>query len=250
MSFEIILNSEVDADSPLTQSLFTRLARNPLAIIRKEAEVLVGAGTWTAPTESTLALVIAVGGGAGGGNASSAGAGGGGGSSGEVKMLYYAITGGSSYSYACGAGGVGGAGDGNDNIGQIGGSTTFDTGSSQLIAQGGSPGSPGGGGGLGGNVHFYAGAGGNAGSNGQLYPAIYGRAPGTGSVGGGGGSPGFPFKMQNIEQYLGLGGDGGTISVNAGHGAGHGAGGGGGSVDWNQPGGNGSAGCIFILVVG
>ena len=119
MAYIPILDSEVDAESPLTESLITRLRDNPLALQQNTYTVLTGSGTYTVPADVTKLKVIAVSGGAGGGSALIAGRGAGGGGGGRVVEKVLNVTPSANLAFSCGAGGAGG--------GSSGGNTTFDT---------------------------------------------------------------------------------------------------------------------------
>lgn len=147
-TYSPILDSEVDADSPLTESLITRLRDNPLALISATPTELTGSGNYSVPTDVDLLMVVCVGGGGGGGGGGDTSAanngvelGGGGGSSGGVSIGYFSTSGGSSIAYSCGSGGGGGAGGASGAVGSTGttgGDTTFNGGT--IRAKGGNGG--------------------------------------------------------------------------------------------------------------
>ena len=111
-TYSPILDSEVDAESPITQSLMERLRDNPLALFGDNYTQLTGSGNYSVPTNISLLKVVIFGaGGGGGGGVSDTGDndGGGGGGSGCVTVTYMSVSGGDSIPYACGSGGSGGA---------------------------------------------------------------------------------------------------------------------------------------------
>lgn len=255
MAYIPILDSEVDAESPITESLMTRLRDNALAFAQESYTELTGSGNYTVPADVSELKIVLVGGG-GGGSGGNTADGGSGGNSGCVRMSYVSTSGGSSLAYSCGAGGAGGV----NVAGTVGGDTTFDT---THIARGGLGGS------LGSALDpitgvktstfsIIGGDGANAapvnGNDGHSHPAVVAGVPGDGGTagagngGGGGGAPmGFPFYIK--PSSLGNGGAGGNHSANGANATTYGAGGGGGGEN-NTTGGNGSAGIIFVLPVG
>lgn len=278
-TYSPILDSEVDAESPITQSLMERLRDNPLAILQSAYTVLTGSGTYNVPADVTKLRCILVSGGGGGGDGggTNGGYGGGGGGGGQVLEEFLTVTPLASLSYSCGAGGAGNT-PGATAGGSAGGTTTFDS----LSVAGGY-----GGGraststiGIGGNqfamgnqswradsddgMNYYGGFGGNGAdaSGGTGYVAVKGNgyspvkgdggAVGSSDMHGGGGAPMIlPFWIDGVDAYLGDGGAGGTT----GHGSNattYGAGGGGarGNDGSYWYGGNGSAGIIFVLPIG
>jgi hypothetical protein len=263
-TYSAILNGELAAGQPITQSLMTRLRDNPLALIGATPTSVTGSGTYTVPTGINLLRVILVSGGGGGGGGESSGdeRGGGGGGSGCVLEAYVSTSGGAGIAYSCGAGGSGGAA----NIdGGEGGSTTFGA-----LSVGGGQGGYRGNRRLGGGrltdastnypeatpINGFCVAGGNGGrasnqpgQGGSRYPGVQTGTPGTGgtgSKGGGGGAP-FGLPMALNTTVSGNGGNGGNDNLSAGGNAsGNGAGGGGGGGN-GYAGGDGSPGVIFIL---
>lgn len=248
-----ILDSEIDAESPITESLMTRLRDNPLSFIGESYTELTGSGTYTVPSNVNLLKVILIGGGSGGKGGGTTD-GGGGGTSGCVYTAYVSTSGGASISYACGSGGAGGinTGDGSD-----GGNTTFGS----ETAKGGKGAAH-----LNGppaidqtrTFHLQGGEGSTFtttdGTDGGVYPSVIHGVAGTkataGTAGGGGGAPcGLPFSIQTSS--LGNGGDGSDTETptSASNATSYGAGGGGGQGTNSNlsDGGNGSAGIIFIL---
>ena len=259
MAYVPILDTEIDAESPITESLMTRLRDNILAFAQDSYTEITGSGNYTVPSDVTLLRVIMIGGGGGGGGGGASQASGGGGS-GCVILKHLTTTGGASISYACGAGGAGGSSGG--TVGSNGGNTTFGA----LTAQGG-PGS-----GVTTSIKpdqnpvtnklltFYLSGGdggatgsGTAGGDAYSYPAVNAGVPGSGgaaggSEGGGGGAPcGIPFELNTTS--LGNGGNGGDHSLGGSNATNYGAGGGGGGGN-NTTGGNGSGGIIFVQPVG
>ena len=65
-NYSPILDSEIDAESPITESLMTRLRDNPLALEGEDYTELTGSGTYTVPSDVNLLKVILIGGGSGG----------------------------------------------------------------------------------------------------------------------------------------------------------------------------------------
>jgi hypothetical protein len=277
MGYLPIADGEVDAESPITESLMTRLRDNALAFAQLSFTVLNGSGTYTVPDGITKLRVIAVSGGGGGGTAggSTGRGGGGGGGGGRVVEIFYTTTGGASISYSCGAGGA---------AASQGGSTTFGT----LTVTGGHAGGTGNGSnyfGIGGNtgaIHVRGWSSGGfidqfgAGNTGNEYCGGHGghgshqsigvatqndggtRLPVSGTAGsgygqtnvnygGGGGAPmSLPFYIDGVDAYLG---SGGSATAAAGTAATlYGGGGGGGTIA--NSGGAGSAGIIFVLPIG
>lgn len=116
-SYSPILDTEIDASSPITESLMTRLRDNPLALIGANYTALTGSGSYSVPSNVSKLSVICIGGGGGGGGGGrsgntfdyNGGGGGGGGGGGFVKYTSFSTTGGASISYSCGSGGSGGA---------------------------------------------------------------------------------------------------------------------------------------------
>lgn len=126
MPYVYIDPSRYDAESPLTESLFSDIINNIQSVASSSYTVLTGAGTYTVPAGVTKLQVIMIsGGGGGGGNVvvvPSYNGGGGGGGGGRVLEANVSTTGGASIAYSCGAGGAGG---GVNVDGSNGGNTTF-----------------------------------------------------------------------------------------------------------------------------
>jgi len=232
--FSPVQITETAEGSPPTQSLFSRIRDNPLAVYTKESTVLISpvgiASVYIVPKNITQIFVLMIGGGAGGGSGDGVTTGGGGGS-GAVSYGVISVFGGDSIGYTIGAGGDSGVG---------GGSTSFfgiDTGTSPQGAVG-----------VGGKSDFvYNVDGSDAELESRTYPAIqHGLRGASGTNEGGAGAPcGIPIPM--FTEILGKGGDGGKQFINDGVGGSaseYGAGGGGGYL--NKVGGAGSNGCIFI----
>jgi len=253
-NYSPILDSEIDAESPITESLMTRLRDNPLALEGEDYTELTGSGTYTVPSDVNLLKVILIGGGSGGRGGDVAGNGGGGGSSGCVYTGYVSTSGGASISYACGAGGAGGSAS-NVN-GADGGNTTFGS----LTALGGKGASHTTGAPARdvGRTFYLMGGEGSAnlttnGTDGEVFPSAMHGTAGTVAAangGGGGGAPcGVPMLLNTTS--LGNGGAGyeNDTPTSAANATTYGAGGGGGhgTNSGNGLGGNGSAGIVFVL---
>lgn len=274
MAYSPILDSEIDAESPITESLMFRLRDNPLSFVQQSFTVLTGSGTYNVPADTTLLRVVAVSGGGGGSGSDytgayalyACGAGGGGG---NVVEEFLTVTAGASLSFACGAGGSGGPAAGN---GFNGGDTTFDTitssgsGTAGLAGTGSSTnsviiGSRGGGsyaqtcGGIGGGGGFNTNGGksgtktGESGGANVPFRGVPGASVGTLISGGGGGPMALPFYIPEAAPYMGAGGAG-PSSGNGGNATLNGAGGGGGAGGAPYAGGAGTAGIIFVAVIG
>ena len=254
-TYSPILDTEIDAESPLTESLMTRLRDNPLALIQSTYSALTGTGYYPVPANVSLLRVILVsGGGGGGGGGNNTAAGGTGGNSGRVRIFMFSTTPLASIHYECGAGGTGAAGvnSSTPNTPTLGDDTTWDGGTWST------EGAPSYGNGGAGNTSGGAAAS-DAGISNVAYPsAIAEGGTGGGSYGpGGAGSPlVMPFWFSGLESYASQGGDGadGNAEQVGDNAALYGGGGGGGSTD-NEPGagaagGNGSPGIIFVLPIG
>jgi hypothetical protein len=154
-----------------------------------DQQVFDASGTWSKPASGTFVLVECWAGGGSGGRASDGGGGGGGG--GAYTSFTSSLTAlGATETVTIGAGGA--AKSGTNQIGDVGGTTTF---GSVISAYGGSGGKIGNGGGGGGGGAFSAG-----GTTGTTTSGMAGGGPG----GGAGGAPNTP----NDATSLGGGGSG------------------------------------------
>jgi hypothetical protein len=154
-----------------------------------DQQVFDASGTWSKPASGTFVLVECWAGGGSGGRASDGGGGGGGG--GAYTSFTSSLTAlGATETVTIGAGGA--AKSGTNQVGDVGGTTTF---GSLLAAYGGSGGKIGNGGGGGGGGAFSAG-----GTTGTTTSGMAGGGPG----GGAGGAPNTP----NDATSLGGGGSG------------------------------------------
>lgn len=238
MAYTYILPSRYDAESPITESLMSDIIGNIEEVLSGASSYteITGSGTYSVPAGVNRVEVVLVGGG-GAGSAGAGGQNGHGGCSGQIATYSVAVTPSGSVSYSCGAGGAGGAG-----AGAQGGTTTF-----------GSVSVSGGQGGVQGTSPSFTGYpsdnfflwGGNQGVSGYTFPSVVHGVAGAGAGGGGGAPCGLPFHIDTSN--LGNGGAGGSGSV-GGNATTYGAGGGAGATNYN--GGNGSAGIIFLKVVG
>lgn len=194
----------------------------------------------TDPATRTLVLRLVAGGGAGGGAATVASGGGcgGGGAAGGNARKTFSVSGGTGYSYTCGAAGAAGAAGANP--GGTGGNTTFTVGATTVTAFGGLGGT-----GMAAGTTVLAALGGsqpaistNGDINGSGAPGLPGiRLSGTVGVSGAGGSSVF-----------GAGDEGLITQGNGAAGTGFGAGGSGGvtlNAGAATSGGAGVAGCIL-----
>lgn len=222
-----ILNAEVGAGQPITNSLITRLRDNPLALISAVPDEITSSGNYNVASGVTLLMVICVGGGGGGACNNSAV----GGSSGFVKCGFVSTTGSGSEQLPCVIGAGGGGASSLFQAGGNGGPTTFNN----TITAGG---------GIGGNQTQPP-------QNGAVNYAgtqtmITGGTPGTGGEGGGA-AAGVPWFLRTSS--LGNGGNRSDINQHGQNASNYGAGGGGGGLANNQvrSGGNGSGGIIFVL---
>lgn len=190
-------------------------------------------GTFTAPSAITNVFVTAIGGGGGGGRGllspnNVGGAGGGGGAT--LSNNPYTVIPGNNYSVVIGVGGTGGSGGVTD--GTDGSDSSFD---SAIIAKGGK----------GALASFgFSGGGTGGGRNNDLFPSAI---PGSGILGGDGGSPGFGNSIGS--------GGGGSSAGSGGSGSPSGAGssalansggGGGGGGSSDQAGGDGGSGLLIV----
>lgn len=208
-------------------------------------DTFTASDTWTAPPGVLSVTVEAWGGGGAGGGATANPAKGGGGAGGQYARRVLAVTPGSNYTIAVGAGGAPGTGDGGS-----GGNSTFA--GTSVVARGGAGGT-GAASGVGaagsttggvGDVVYAGGSGANA----------SGASGNSGAGGGGAGSGGAGGDASGTTGGVGTangGGDGGD--GRSGRGAGNsgsafGGGGGGGSANnnTNQNGGAGAAGRVLV----
>ena len=128
-TYQPITTAELDANSPITESLMTRLRDNPLALASlTPTATLTGSGTYNVSSDIDLLMICCVGGGGGGGGGGDTGSstnkqdgqtGGGGGAGGEVELGFITSPS-ASYSYTCGSGGSGGTNGSNGNDGTDG----------------------------------------------------------------------------------------------------------------------------------
>ena len=239
-------------------------------------EVFTASGTWTKPSDGTIALITIWGGGGGGGRDQGDNAGGGGGGA-CVQALYQLSDLPGAVSVTIGAGGAGQAGNGD---GSTGGTTTF---GALLSAYGGGGGGGdsdpdiGGGGGGGslssGQPPFLTpnGLGGlghgnvlKGGIGGKGASTTAGEPPGDGDWGGGGGGGASGNRIGGNAYWGGAGGGGcdnatqraGGISIMGGNGAASNTGtagsvpggGGGGSEEAAVAGGAGGAGLCIVYI--
>lgn len=263
MAYSVILDSEIDAESPITESLMTRLRDNTLAFAQESFTVLTGSGNYAVPADVTKLKVLLVSGGGGGSGSSSTTSGGGGGG-GRVVETFHTVTPLASLAFVCGGGGAGGA---FNTIGTDGSSTTFDGlvsagGTGGLVAALGGGNDPAGAGSGGASsMRAYCGGSGGRGTGVATSHARTGYSllpcsgtPGTSStvldVGGGGAPMALPYWIDGVEAYLGAGGNGGAASTVGSNATLNGAGGGGGGKGGASTGGAGSAGIIFVLPIG
>lgn len=181
----------------------------------KYAVTRAGGGTWTAPAGVKCVEIELIGGGGGGGGNNGGGSNGGGGGGGGYTRALVAVTSGTSYTYAIGAGGTAGAIGG----GGAGGNSSMTIGATSLVANGGSGGDGDGGGGAGG-------AGGTA-SGGDINSTGGTGGAAGGAIGGVGGivtpigisAAGSASTTVGITgQHSGAGGSG-AVNANGGAGA-------------------------------